>query len=37
MAVDALDYDEDEGNPASALEDELNLDAFAEEEEALME
>merc|ERR1719312_1226940 len=40
MAVDALEYDEDEGNPASALEDilrqpdkldELNLDAFAEE------
>ena len=40
MAVDALEYDEDEGNPASAMEDilrqphkldELNLDAFAEE------
>ena len=40
MAVDALEYDEDDGNPASALEDilaqpdkldELNLDAFAEE------
>jgi transcription elongation factor SPT6 len=42
MAVDALEYDdeEDEGNPASAVEDilrqpekleELNLDAFAEE------
>ena len=40
MAVDALEYDEEEGNPASAMEDilrqpdkldELNLDAFAEE------
>ena len=40
MAVDALEYDEEDGNPASALEDilrqpdkldELNLDAFAEE------
>merc|ERR1719370_19184 len=40
MAVDALEYDEEEGNPANALEEilnepeklsELNLDAFAEE------
>jgi transcription elongation factor SPT6 len=40
MAVDALEYDEEEGNPANALEEilqepeklaELDLDAFAEE------
>ncbi len=40
MAVDALEYDEDEGNPANALEEilqdpekltELDLDAFAQE------
>merc|ERR1719471_1973445 len=40
MAVDALEYDEDDGNPASALEEilnepeklsELDLDAFAQE------
>ena len=42
MAVDALEYDEEEGNPASAMEDilrqpdklaELNHDSFAEERE----
>ncbi len=40
MAVDALEYEEDDANPATALEEilesperleELNLDAFAEE------
>ena len=40
MAVDALEMDEDEGNPANALEEilqgpaklhELNLEAFAQE------